>query len=329
VTGWIDAVSNRINPGEHSIAIRGRSKCSDLVDCSAEFPPDQSQPGGVPKLVHYNKTVVQVATELCIPYGITVRSISPDEVTTMAGLTGIPAMEQLPADVIRQFDVNVGETAYAIIERLARSQGLLVMDNFNGELVLLPPALPATMNSGILLGENILAMSFDLDFSQRYSEIDVFDQTVNSQGEQGTTNLYGKALDAGIARHRRYMGFSEAPYVSTQVWTQRRADWERNRRVGRSQVLHVSVDSWWDSGGYLWTPNLFVTVHAPQMGVENAAWVVSEVTFSQDTQSGTTAQLTLMPKIAFSVEPTTVVKLDPALNLGANNTGVIPGGAPT
>lgn len=330
MTGWIDAVSNRISANDHTISLRGRSRCADLVDCSAEFPPDESQPSGAPKLVHNYKTVIQIAAELGAVY----------EPPILVSTIGREDAEEPGTFVIPQFDVNLGETAYQVIEKLARNQNLLVMDAPDGHLRLVEPTIPATLKdhenqSRLELGKNILAMSLELDFSQRYSEINVFNQTVNSQGEFGLdNNIFGTSEDRGITRHRRYMGFAETPYVLTQgsqpsqSWSQRRADWECNRRYGRSQVAHITVDAWTDASGTLWAPNTTVDVIADYAGFNatgDKAWVIAEVTFSQNEQSGTTAQLTLMPSLAFSIEPTAVSRLDGGIFAGHDPTG----GAPT
>ena len=51
VTGYIDHYVPSIGPSDHSIQINGRSKCSDLVDCAAEWAGGQIS----------NATVLEVA----------------------------------------------------------------------------------------------------------------------------------------------------------------------------------------------------------------------------------------------------------------------------
>ncbi len=86
-----------------------------------------------------------------------------------------------------------------------------------------------------------------------------------------------------------------------------RAEWEMNRRVGRSQALTVVCDSWRDKGGTLWQPNAFAPLYLPQLKLApDKPWIIGQVTFVRDGHQGTIAELMLMPKEAFSVEPSTL-----------------------
>jgi prophage tail gpP-like protein len=309
LTGYIDSVSNRMDATNHTITVTGRSKCADLVDCSAEFgaiaKPGDSRGAGIPTLTQTNKTVKSLADELCSPYGITVTLASTQPVVT-----------------IKQFDVNIGETAYAIIERIARSQNLLVMDDANGNLVLADVATDGAQSpgSGFELGKNIQSLAVTTDFSQRFSIINVFDQTVNIQKGLDVNTAPGTAIDNTI-RHRRYMGFTEVPFVYDANWTSKRANWEMNRRYGRSQKIDVLADSWADVNSKIFQPNTFVTIVAPQMLAANARWIISQITYAKSVQTGVTCSLSLMPKEAFSIEPVVLNKVDPALYGGAQANG--------
>lgn len=299
LTGYVDRVSHSYTASSHSISITGRSKCSDLVDCSAEFL-NNSGVKGVPQLTQRNKSVDGLAVELCIPYGI--------EVSLQSKRTPV---------TIPNIAVNVGETPYEVIERFARSQNLLVYDDTAGNLVLADIGTE-DMASGFELGVNLEAIHYEVNYDHRYSEIDVFDQTVISQGQMGTNTEYGKELDPSI-RHRRLMLFSETPFIAQVIWTQQRATWEMNRRIGRSKVITLVTDSWRDGKGRLWQPNNYATIKAPQMGLDEH-WIISEVTYSKNLQSGTTAQLTLMSAQAFAIEPT---------NLFPSNAALVEHGAAT
>jgi prophage tail gpP-like protein len=83
---------------------------------------------------------------------------------------------------------------------------------------------------------------------------------------------------------------------------QRRADWERARRIGRSQMLEVEVDSWRDSAGKLWEPNFKAPLDLPGLKLTGKEWLIAEVTYMRG-KDGTRAHLTLMPEEAFQPEP--------------------------
>lgn len=108
VTGYVDSFIPSIAPGQHQIQITGRGKCADLVDCSAEWDSFQIS----------SATALSIAQKLADPYGIAVEGI---------GDVGPP---------VPQTNIIWGETAYAIIERIARFRALLVYESPGGNLIL-------------------------------------------------------------------------------------------------------------------------------------------------------------------------------------------------
>lgn len=295
LTGYVDVRVNRISSTEHTLYVTGRSKCEDLVDCSAELPGRGDT--GIPVLSYYNKTLYGTAEAMAKVYGIKIVYKSKQQL-----------------QVIPRFDVNVGETPYELIEKIARSQNLLVYDDVDGNVVLADVG-DGEMGSGFEYGQNIEAMSIEQNFCQRYSEINVFDQTINALGLIDNPPL-GTALDPNI-RHRRLMAFSEAPFVNSQDWTQKRANWEMTRRQGRSQVAHFTVDSWRDGKGKLWEPNYYATIEAQYMELSKARWIIATVSYILD-ERGTHADVVMMPPDAFSIEPTVLAPLNPAFAIDVN-----------
>jgi prophage tail gpP-like protein len=100
---------------------------------------------------------------------------------------------------------------------------------------------------------------------------------------------------------------------------QKRALWECNRRYGRSQIAKITVDSWRDGLGDLWQINSLVDCNIPVGKLGSQELLIASVSFRKDLTSGTTCDLILMPKEAFSIEPTTLTTFDAdkqnALNL--------------
>jgi prophage tail gpP-like protein len=89
---------------------------------------------------------------------------------------------------------------------------------------------------------------------------------------------------------------------------QRKAQWMANRAWGRSYAARITVDSWRDRAGKLWTPNSLIDVHSPTLKIFNRQWIISEVSFCKTPgpTAGTSAELVVMPKEAFSVEPVSI-----------------------
>ena len=97
LTGYVDRYMPSYSPGRHTVAISGRSKCQDLIDC-ASFPGCQP----------YNQVTLQsLAETLCKPYGISVKTAN-----------GVD-----PGVVFPQIVVMEGESTFEVLERLSRNNG--------------------------------------------------------------------------------------------------------------------------------------------------------------------------------------------------------------
>ena len=83
---------------------------------------------------------------------------------------------------------------------------------------------------------------------------------------------------------------------------QQRAAWEMNRRNGRAQVAQITCDSWRDGAGTLWEPNKLALIDMAALKVTKQTWLIAQVVYRID-ESGTHADVTLMPPAAFAPEP--------------------------
>lgn len=278
ITGYVDRFVPSIEERAHVITVQGRSKSEDLVDCSAEWPGGQIA----------GSSALEIATKLAQPYGIKI---------TAAVDTGAP---------IPQFNLTIGETAYAIIERICRYRGLLFYDLPDGTLSL-AQAGNGKMASGLVQARNIQRAVFTNSADQRFSTYDAFLQSMDTLVDLGNGgNLFFTASDAGMKRHRQRDIVAEGNGVGLDVAKQR-ALWECARRAGRSFRIDATVDSWRDVAGTLWTPNFTIPVDAPILKVPTPAalaspWTIGEVTYRKDAQ-GTRADLVIMPRNAFLPEP--------------------------
>ncbi|MCO6414821.1 hypothetical protein JYK14_01325 [Siccirubricoccus sp. KC 17139] len=293
LVGKIDAVDEKLTINDHGVAVRGRSKCRELFDCSAEIASWHG--------TRNSTTITELAVELCQPYGIRV-----DDLTSRypGGQTSNPRFEQ--------FTANLGETPYSILERVARSVGVLVYDDPEGNLVLARfLGEPHSLRGSLVLGKNIEAITVRRSVDQRYHHYRVIPQSVNSfedrrheanqAGGARTNFIQAASIDPGVDPMRGLYIIGEQALLSRNL-AQQRADWDRNRRWGRSQPISTTVDSWFDSQGRLWQPNTLVEVKAPKLIATNREWTLATVTFNKGA-GGTTADLVLMPPQAFDIQP--------------------------
>lgn len=278
LTGYVDRLNINMDNGAHTLAMVGRSKCADVVDCSAEWPGFQ--------IVNCN--ALAIATKLAGRYGIKV---------TATGQKG---------PVLDQFNLLHGERVWDVIERACRWSALLVYDQPDGNL-LLTNAGTVRAASGVRQGDNVQSSAVTFGQDQRFSNYRCFQQSVEVMNDVGNGgNLVGVAEDPEIERYRLLEFVTEAPHLGRD-FNQRRATWEMNRRMARSTVLQVTVDSWRDSDGRLWEPNTLVPVEMPgsKLGDIGAPveMIVAAVSYQRDPTAGTTAHLTLMPPKAFDPMP--------------------------
>lgn len=287
VTGYIDHYMPSISATQHSIQLNGRSKCSDLVDCAAEWPGGQFS----------NSTVLGIAQRLASVYGPT---------GTAEGISVTSDGSPLP--IIPQTNLVLGETAFDIIERMARFSTVLVYDLPDGNLFLSQAGIQQAA-SGFVEGVNVLRAYIDYSADQIYSDYSVYIQSVDAFTDLGLSgNMIYKAKDSNCKRHRALFIISEGGGLGNDI-SEKRARWEMARRFGRSRVVKITTDSWRDAAGALWEPNTLVPVSLPRLKFESEKMLISEVTFLRNDHSGTTAELTLMAPEAFTPQPINLTPL--------------------
>ncbi|MBD0845688.1 phage tail protein [Pectobacterium versatile] len=277
LTGYVDQWSPMISRTRHEVRATGRSKCQDLVDCSAEWPNN----------VINMSDPIQLARKLAQPYGI---SVSSD----VTGLEAIP-----------QFTLNWGESAQEIIDRVSRFSALLYYDLPDGNLYLTRVGTKKAA-SGVAQGVNVETAYFSSSMDERFSEYIGVSMSITPVAELGgnysaVTLATARDPEAGKMRNRKRIVIVESTMNATNQ-AQRAIDWEMNRRYGRSRQLNVTIDSWRDSAGALWEPNTLIPIKIPALDVADEEWILAEVTYIRDAQ-GTHARMTLMPPAAFSVQP--------------------------
>jgi prophage tail gpP-like protein len=289
ITGKIDRRSIPIDARNHQVTLSGRGLTRNLVDCSADLLNDPGIRGGQIN----GANALDVATKLCKAYGITARSAVAD--------LGI---------AIPSFQVPLGETPYQIIESVARYAGYLVYEDVFGRLVL--DRIGTSQHaSGFILPGNVEAINGERSVDGRFSTyVVVYSGVDQTAALGGLANRRATILDNTLGEYRLRIIVSEqiAPTpagqqtIDNDAIAKQRANWEKARRIGRSQGASITCDSWRDRNGTLWTPNWLATIDAPAADISNATWIIGSLTFRKD-MSGTHTDLILMPPDAFSPEP--------------------------
>ncbi|QHC36464.1 phage baseplate assembly protein [Komagataeibacter xylinus] len=288
IDGYVDVYEISVGQ-DHQVRIVGRSRCSDLVDTHAVVPGGQLG----------NCDLVQLARQLCAPYGI-------DVVTKNITLPSTAGDR-----IIQFFNVNLGETPYQLIEECARYMAVMVYDDADGNLVLSSVGTDQHA-SGFAEGVNVMEAGVSFRMDERFSTylpVLFSVQNFNDFDNPNAGNEFTPVLDPGVPRYRPFFVISEQSY-NGQFLAELRAKWELQRRRGRSQSVRLSCDSWHDKNGKLWTPNTLAPVHLPSLKLPGKTWLITDVTFSKSAETGTTAELNLMPPEGMSVEPAVQTPFD-------------------
>ncbi|NKE43585.1 hypothetical protein HB662_02270 [Roseomonas frigidaquae] len=311
VTGYVDRYTISVSKrGGTQIRVTGRGKCQDLVDCSAYLRGSANQ--------ILSARSRQVIAQLAAIYGI--------EVDARAG----------DGEVVPQFNVILTETAWDIIDRTARHSDFLAYEGPDGRLILARLATDR-MASGFKEGANVEEASVSRAYDKRYSLYEAVFMPVETLAQfdraalpdfntRATTRDITIGADApGQGRRFRPLIVIAETLQNGVDIAQRRVDWERARRFGRSQPVEILADSWRDAAGALWQPNRLARVQLPTLKLPDVDWLISEVSFERGRQ-GTHARLTLMPREAFQPQPVYLTPFDWQVQDALRQGGLAAGG---
>lgn len=264
ITGYIDTVNRRYDKVSHEISISGRDKTADLVDCSAIFKTGQWS----------NKRIDQIANDLLKPFGI-------------------PVIVQ--ADVgkpFTTFGLQIGESVFEAVERMARMRALLVVSDSLGNL-LLTRAGSGRAPTDLVEGVNILHADGEFTWKERFSQYTVLGQSSGDDENYGAAVAQesGTSEDANITRYRPLIVLAEEQDGIASFGV--RAEWERNVRAGRGARATITVQGW-SANNVLWSPNTLVRLQSPLLSADFDMLIVL-CNFGLDDGAGelTTLQLAL------------------------------------
>jgi prophage tail gpP-like protein len=275
ITGYIDEISGSEAAREHDMAITGRDKTKDLIDCSVKDCP----------YTFANIPLLSILESIVQPYSI--KTVCDSDI--------------LPIRVDR-FSIQPGETCFEAIDRACRMAGVLPQSTVDGE-VRLTRAGRQVQGTDLVLGTNIKSYSYRFSTSNRFATYKVLGQRSGSDTSDpaASAQILGEAVDPAIGRGRTLVihGIHAADKPSAVT----RARWEAAVRAGRSGMLTVTLQGWRDDNGYLWEINRIVDVCIPRRRLDYEPMLVGEVEFTKSREAGTITKLSLCRPDAFSPEP--------------------------
>ncbi|GBR32376.1 hypothetical protein HKD21_11515 [Gluconobacter cerevisiae] len=287
-TGILERVDTSGSMSDHPVVIQGRSALRDLFDCSAM----------IPGYVATYKDLNGLAQTLCSPFGVKTYAKS-----------GTSAASTYQQDQLSQMNLNAGETPYAILQRAARIYGKILYDSVGGALVIADVAdgnPVATIDTSTAMIEDT---SFSLDISGRFSEYVVAVQP-NDQYSSGPAlpipTGIGKDPQQELVGTQRKLLLINSLDSPDHQYAQNIAQWQANRNYGRSMVMNLVMTGYQSDSGDLWDINTLVSVTDPLTGIKDSKMIVAGYTMIRDLTNGSTTQITLMPREAFSIQPNVI-----------------------
>jgi prophage tail gpP-like protein len=274
LTGYVENIDPSYDAATHNITISGRSKTCDLVDCSVLMDGGQINSGDVQSIVR----------QIIRPFGI--------------GLV-FNAAGAFPVD---NFQLQTGETAGSVIERLCAMHKLVFYDNPAGQLVI-GSAVENTA-SGALVHKiadgsknNILSCQASYSNTDRFSKYIVRTATAGNDefADEESTAIEGSSDDRDVPRYRPIILLPESQIGNSTA--NDRAVWEKATRIGKSKTFVFKVQGWRNARKELWQPNSWVLVDDDEINL-NGRLIISKVALSIS-GAGTLATLSVAPPEAF------------------------------
>jgi len=276
VDGFVDIRQAAYDANSHGVEIAGRSKTADAIEAAAVT--DEGKPAG--PFAGYK--LDEIARALLDPLSIDLKVI---------GDIGA---------VFPMVTVQVGESVFEVIERLARLRGFHVTDDADGSLVLANKVEPEAEPVGLVEGVNILSASAMMDLSKVGSDYFVYGQATGNDDQSGAAvaNQTAKVTNDKAPRKRPKVVVMEEPGDKEDM--QARGDREMAQEAERQAAVQVTLQGWFTAAGDLWKPGMTVKLTSPMLLIDRDM-MVAAVEFAQSDSSGTVTNLDLITLEAFAL----------------------------
>lgn len=273
IDGFIDTRSLSASKDARTLSYTGRDRAAALVDNSV-----------VGKWTYVDMTVPDFAKAIAAPFGI--------KVSVQDGLV---LTRKVPKLV-----VSPGDTAHEAIKRAVGDQGVLLVSDGAGGLLLTRSS--AVRADSLVEGDNVLTASVEYDGTGRYRRYVVATQTAGNDDAAGeATRVQSEAIDEGVRRTDRVL-LIRPDKGYTVAAARARADWEARIRAARAETVTITVLGWKQPSGALWNPNALTRVRARRLIGVDGDMLISQVEHSIG-DSGQVTQLRLVRPDAFTPEP--------------------------
>lgn len=243
--------------------LSGFSFTADLIDSTLKPPYEKN-----------NVTLRQRAEELVKPFGIDV--IFNDD----------------PGGAFNRVTAKEDDTVFGHLASLAAQRSLLVSSTADGNLSFTKAASGKPVST---IEENKQgAQIFEATFDGR-KRFNIY----RALGQSPSGAKVGIAKDSKVPRSR-FVTFQANETINGDI--EQAAKWRRSKQLAEALTIPFPVSSWFDQNGKLWEENTLVEVVSPTLSIPNGfTFLIKSVEYN-DTTSGKTAILNLVPPQVYSGE---------------------------
>jgi prophage tail gpP-like protein len=263
LTGSIEVVSLSITDGNREINVQGRSKTGILVDCSIYDVGFQFD----------GLKLSAIAQKICQKHNINI-IINNDSGT------------------IAEARANPGDTIFEFLNKLAKDNGLMLSNDYPGNLVISKYEKGISVASIIEGDSPVKSVTGNYNGTQRFSIYNLLQQ------QDGTPDISGIANDNIKYRPKIITGATCEAMEITKA-----AEWARALAYAESIQISVALSEWRNDSGKLWTPGDTVTLLAPGAFILNETeFIIAESVLKMDVGTGRTTDLRLVLPATFTGE---------------------------
>ncbi len=285
LTGYIEVVSVVSNGNNRTINLQGRSASGGLIDWSA---------GSIFR--RQNKTVVPTDESI---FEINEPMTCENIVAKLAAAHVVHFQPDTP--LINELAIEPGQSLYAVISKLAASNGYFGVPQPNGSLVyrndLGKTAPVADISEGI---SPVISISTNHDVTKRFWKYQIIATST------GQTDVSAEIKDSKLSPAIRGIKIIQPEQQSADY--QKAAELARSRAMIDSYNVTVNLDGFAYNSGTewkFWMPGDVVNIHAPGAFIfKKSKLIIKRVTFQLDENGGQKTALDLgFPEAYFGEFP--------------------------
>lgn len=270
--GYIRNITSRsVGDADYSLTVNGESRASDLVDTTHDG-----------QVFWKNVSGATIVEQVLAPYGFAYRTDRPFRVE-------------------KELKVDVQDSPWDIIKKIAENNGLTVYTNSENVIIFADAELPGTFYE--LSDVNASEMSVDKNDDYLFSQI-----IVKAQSAEGTQSKEIRLVNPNAPRYRPKVliydkdDTEQGGFEDYSEYVRRRMNGLVSEVSMRLPFLDRPEDAFYRLNDRVW-------LVAPTHYIEGAEMVISEITYLMSDGDGIVTELRLTTPEAYTIQPENLRKL--------------------